>query len=81
VETGQPRQLNALAERLLTAVPFPRDELLVRLQDPSDDTSRLSFATGVLLGVIVGIVVALGFIIGAGRSDEHQRDTTLVLRQ
>jgi uncharacterized membrane protein len=80
VNADQSRQLNVLAERLLTAVPLPRDELLVRLQDPSEDTSRLSFATGVLLGIGVGIVVALGFILRAGRSDEHQRDTTLELR-
>lgn len=81
MDVDQPGPLNAIAERLLTAAPFPRDELIVRLQDPSDDTSRLSFATGVLLGIGVGIVVAVGFILRGERDTEHQRDTTLELRR
>jgi hypothetical protein len=69
-----------LTEAVLAAVPLSRRELLARVHDPSQDTSRLSFAGGLVLGLVVGIVVALAFVLREVQADEDVRDTELELR-
>lgn len=66
----------------LAALPGvdPRD-LAARLHDPSADTSSLSFVSGALLGLVVGVLVALALAPQAGRhTRQHVWDTGIELR-
>lgn len=66
----------------LAALPGvdPRD-LAARLHDPSADTSSLSFVSGVLLGLVVGVLVALALAPQSGHNTRQQVwDTGIELR-
>lgn len=73
----RPEPLRRLAE--LQGIDW-RD-LESRLRDPSGDTSSLSFVSGLLLGIVVGVLVALALAPQPGRrTRQHVWETGIQLR-
>ena len=69
-----------LSDRLSAARNFSQEDLRRVMYDPGGDTSRLSFATGLFLGLAVGVVVALIAIVTSQHSLEDVCDTQLQLQ-
>lgn len=78
------RLVERLIDRLHATTQVPVRELRARATDPSGDTLRLSFVTGLLLGLLIGVGVSVALRARSGwsaLSDTHRTSIELLPAQ